>query len=129
MSVIRQILVFLVALAVFANLQTVAGMLLMPLVADTVVPASGLSLLVGVVIVVLAGVLPGAALAFFRDRVRPFRAAIGVAYLLSTLMVAAGARPLAPALFCLFIYTLLLLGGATFVVGSRKALARRPSGA
>lgn len=40
-------------------------------------------------------------------------------------MVAAGAKPLAPALFCLFIYTLLLLGGAVLMVGSRKALARR----
>lgn len=125
MSVIRQILVFLVLLAVFTNLQTLAGMVLMPLVADAVVPASGASLLIGVAMVVLAAALPGAALAFFRDRVRPYRAAVAAAYLLSTLMVAAGARPLGPALFCLFIYTLLFLGGATFVAGSRQALARR----
>ncbi len=125
MSVIRQILVFLGALVVFANLQTVAGILLLPLVADTVVPASRASLLLGVVVVILVSALPGAALAFFRDRVRPFRAVIAAAYLLAAVMVAAGARPLGPALFCLFIYTLLLLGGATFMAGVRKTLARR----
>lgn len=125
MSVIRQFLVFLVALVVFANLQTLAGILLMPLVADTVVPVSGMSLLTGLAVVVLAAVLPGVALAFFRDRVRPFRAALAAAYLLATLVVAAGAKPLGPALFCQFIYTLLLLGGATFTVGARKTQARR----